>query len=74
MSNHKPGNTLVFKIQKELDQLEVNQTIVKSEIVSRYWDYADFYTIRAFDVHLCKARVIEGKEFKVKDGVISRIK
>jgi len=62
-------------IQDKLDNLELGGSIIKDSVIKQLYGHNDFFTSRSFDVHYCKAKKnLPNKVFKVKDGIIQRIK
>jgi len=62
-------------IQDRLERLEVGQTINKDELIKKLYGGNDFFLQRSFDVHFCKAKKnISEMHFKVKSGIITRVK
>jgi len=72
MSKKPLEQTLHYKVMLELDTIELNGHLIKNDIVAKLWPYVDFYTVRTFDVALCKARKMMDKTFEGKGGIITR--
>ena len=71
--------TKVMKIKAELEGLEIGQSLVKSELVRKYWGVTfkpeDYYFLcRSFDVSFLNAKkLLPEMKFKTLKGLITRI-
>jgi hypothetical protein len=62
-------------IQDKLGKLQIGETIKKDELIKKLYGDNDYFIQRSFDVHFSKAKKnIPEMEFKVKSGIITRVK
>ena len=71
--------TKVMKIKVELESLENGQSLVKKDLVKKYWNCSswadvDEFVIRSFDVaFLHSKKLMPEMKFKTLKGLITRI-
>lgn len=74
MSRKPKKETFTYKVMLELDKIGVGRYIDKKVLIITLWGSCDYWITRSFDVNFCAAKkMLPGKKFKCKSGLIERI-
>ena len=67
--------TIADKVASLISTIKVNKGINKTDLVNMFYEDDNYFTRRALDVHICKAKKrLANKAFKSVNGVLIRIK